>query len=228
MRDNINWENASNVVGDALYSGFARVLVDISHKNLANFGNRRTVKNPRILEIGAGRGEHFRFVRNDFSEYVITDVSDWGLKQIENIIKNDSRVSFELQNIEKLDFPDDNFDRVICSCVLIHVDQPFEALLELDRVTKPGGVISFYLACDPGLLLRLMRFMLTAPKMRNLEVPYALLNALSHRNNVSGLLEISKHIFRNSQIKFSYFPFHLRSWNLSTHVIVNVVKGQVN
>jgi ubiquinone/menaquinone biosynthesis C-methylase UbiE len=120
---------------------------------------------------------------------------------------------------------DNSFDRVICSCVLIHVDQPFAALMEMNRVARPGGTISFYLACEPGVLLRLMRFFVSAPKMHNLDVPYALLNALSHRNNVGGLIEMSRHVFKDSQIKFRFYPFHLKSWNFSTHVIVNIVKS---
>ena len=96
--------------------------------------------------------------------------------------------------------------------------------MEMDRVAKTGGVISFCLACEPGVLLRLMRFFVTAPKMRNLDVPYALLNALSHRNNVGGLIEMSKHVFKDSQIMFRFYPFLWKSWNFSTHVIVNIVK----
>ena len=101
----------------------------------------------------------------------------------------------------------------------------FLSLEELKRVTKPGGVISFYIAADPGALLRLMRQIFTKPKMKKLDVPYSLLNSLSHRNSAGGLVEISKYVFRNSKLKITYFPFHIKSWNLSTHIIVNVIKS---
>lgn len=199
--------------------------MNVSHKNLAKLGNSRVAKNPTILEIGAGRGEHFRFVKSDFQKYIMTDISNWGLKEVENIIGQDARVSFELHNIEKLGFCDNSFDRVICSCVLMHVDQPYDALTEMYRVVKPGGVISFYLACDPGMLLRLIRRIFITPKNNNLDVPYSLLVALNHRNNGCSIIDMCKHVFKNDQIKFSYFPFHFRSWNLSTHIIVDVVKS---
>ena len=226
MRDDIDWVKANNIVGEGLYSGLSKVLVDVSHRQLAQFGNIKTCASPVILEIGAGRGEHLKFVKADYSKYVMTDISEWGKTEIEEIIKLDHRISFELANIEKLSFPDNTFDRVICTCVLIHVDEPFLSLEELKRVTKPGGVISFYIAADPGALLRLMRQIFTKPKMKKLDVPYSLLNSLSHRNSAGGLVEISKYVFRNSKVKITYFPFHIKSWNLSTHIIVNVIKGK--
>ena len=145
MRDDIDWVKANIIVGEGLYSGLSKVLVDVSHRQLAQFGNIKTCESPVILEIGAGRGEHLKFVKADYSKYVMTDISEWGKAEIEEIIKLDHRISFELANIEKLSFPDNTFDRLICTCVLIHVDEPFLALEELKRVTKPGGVISFYM-----------------------------------------------------------------------------------
>jgi ubiquinone/menaquinone biosynthesis C-methylase UbiE len=139
LRNDINWEEVNHIVARELYSGLTKILVDVSHKNLAKFGNKLTPESSKVLEIGSGRGEHFRFVKGKFSEYVMSDISDWGRTHIESIMKEDSRVRFELQNIEKLDFPDNSFDRVICTCVLMHVDQPFEALMEMHRVTRPGG-----------------------------------------------------------------------------------------
>ena len=113
---------------------------------------------------------------------------------------------------------------MLFAVVLIHIDQPFQALRELERVTKKGGLISFYIAADPGALLRLMRKIITLPKMKDLGVPYSLLNALSHRNNAGGLVEMSKYVFKDSIITFTYYPFLVKSWNLSTHIIVNVLK----
>jgi ubiquinone/menaquinone biosynthesis C-methylase UbiE len=90
----------------------------------------------RILEIGAGRGEYYRFVTNDFSEYLMTDISDWGRSEIEVLAETDCRIKFEVQDMQNLTFEDESFDRVIVSCVLAHVDEPYVALSEVKRITK--------------------------------------------------------------------------------------------
>jgi ubiquinone/menaquinone biosynthesis C-methylase UbiE len=223
MRDNIDWKKVNRLIGAGLYSGLAKKLVDISHKDLARFGNINSMPGPKILEIGAGRGEHFQFVRKDFKEYAMTDISEWGKSEIQTILNLDTRISFEIQDIENLSYADNQFDRVIVSCVLIHVDQPFAALGELKRVTKKGGLISIYIAAEPGVILRLMRLLVSKRKMKELEVPYSLINALSHRNNAGGIIVMTKHVFKNSKIKINYHPFRIKSWNLSTHIIVNII-----
>jgi hypothetical protein len=58
--------------------------------------------------------------------------------------------------------------------------------------------------------------------MKELEVPYLLMNAVSHRNSAHSVLEIAKHIFREDDLEIKYFPFGVKSWNLSTHIIINV------
>jgi len=41
----------------------------------------------------------------------------------------------------KTDIPDNKFDAVFCTEVLEHVSNPFNAILEIERVLKPGGWI---------------------------------------------------------------------------------------
>lgn len=60
--------------------------------------------------------------------------------------------------------------------------------------------------------------------MTKLVVSYSLINALSHRNNVGGLIKMAKHVFSDSQVKIEYYSFKLKSWNASTHVVVNIIK----
>jgi hypothetical protein len=46
-----------------------------------------------------------------------------------------------------LPFEDNSFDMVTCQTVLIHVQNPVEALREMLRVTKPGGIV---VAAEPN------------------------------------------------------------------------------
>jgi len=227
LKNRINWEYTNQIIGDAIYGGFSGLLLRQSHRQLASFGNSKARKEGRVLEIGAGRGEHFKFVNNGFQEYIMSDISNWGLKDIHSILQENINVRFEIQDVQRLSYLDSVFDRVIMSCVLSHVEDPYESLSEIRRVTKPGGIISFFVSADPSLLLRLIRRFLTTPKIKNLSIPYKLYNALSHRNACSNLIEISKYVFADDHVNVRYLPFRIRAWNLSTHVIVDVIKSDV-
>lgn len=49
------------------------------------------------------------------------------------------QVSLSQGSVEKLDFPDNYFDAVACTQVLLYVDDVSRALVEMVRVLKPGG-----------------------------------------------------------------------------------------
>ena len=132
MIDDIDWEKANIAVSSALYSGFTKVLVNLSHKQLARFGNKHSNDRASVLEIGAGSGEHFFFVKKSFESYTMTDISSWGKSKIDDIVKNNPRVVFDTQDVQKLKYSDESFDRLICTCVLMNVDQPYQALQEMN------------------------------------------------------------------------------------------------
>jgi len=222
MKNNIDWDEVNKVVNTQIYSGLSGKLLQLTHKQLAAFGNKFQTQHDNVLEIGAGQGEHFPFVNTNFAKYTMSDISDWGAPDISKILETDNRVTFEIQDIQALTYPDSSFDRVITTCVIAHVDEPYESFLEVRRVTKNEGTCSFLVSADPSILLRFIRAMITAPKMKKLSSPYLLINAISHRNSANGIIEIAKHVFRDDQVQIKYLPFRIRSWNLSTHIIINV------
>jgi len=48
-------------------------------------------------------------------------------------------VKFEQGNILQIDYPDESFDVVVAANVIHLLDEPYQALRELDRVCKKGG-----------------------------------------------------------------------------------------
>ena len=153
-----------------LYKGNSKVLLNKTHKQLAEYGNQLVsvgkLDQSVILEVGAGNGELFVHVNQDFKKYYMTDISTWGKNEIELITKVDDRVVFEVQNVEKLSYPNDYFDRVIITCVVAHLTEPFIALEELRRVVKPEGLISIFVSTDPGIFLRIIRKIITNRKKK--------------------------------------------------------------
>ena len=222
MKNNIDWDEVNKVVNTQIYSGFSGKLLQLTHKQLASFGNKFQKQQDNVLEIGAGQGEHFPFVNKNFTTYTMSDISEWGTAEISKILEIDNRVNFDKQDIQALTYPDNSYDRVITTCVIAHVDEGGGSWGEVRRVTKNEGTCSFLVSADPSILLRFIRATLTAPKMKKLGSPYLLINAISHRNSAGGIIEIAKHVFQQDEVQIKYFPFRVRSWNLSTHIIINV------
>ncbi|MFF9341244.1 MULTISPECIES: methyltransferase domain-containing protein [unclassified Streptomyces] len=51
-------------------------------------------------------------------------------------------VEFQVADVHALDFPDDSFDVVHAHQVLQHVGDPVQALREMRRVCRPGGIVA--------------------------------------------------------------------------------------
>lgn len=102
----------------------------------------------RILEIGAGVGSATQdFARSfNFDRYVVSDVSQSYLKKAEERCA-DPRLEFVQAKGESLPFEDNTFD-IVFSVFLFH-ELPRsvreQALLESNRVLKPGGIVGI---CD--------------------------------------------------------------------------------
>ena len=62
------------------------------------------------------------------------------------------RFSFQLGLAEQLPFADDSFDLVTCQTVLIYMQEPKAAIVEMLRVTRPGGLL---LVVEPNNLSRI-------------------------------------------------------------------------
>lgn len=58
----------------------------------------------------------------------------------------DASVEFRQGDVNCLPFPDDAFDVVTCQTVLIHLADPLQALREMKRVMKKGGIL---IAAEP-------------------------------------------------------------------------------
>jgi SAM-dependent methyltransferase len=52
------------------------------------------------------------------------------------------RITFAVGDVHALEYPDDTFDVVHAHEVLQHVDDPIQALREMKRVCKPGGIVA--------------------------------------------------------------------------------------
>ncbi|MCL2535880.1 MAG: methyltransferase domain-containing protein, partial [Nocardiaceae bacterium] len=97
-----------------------------------------------LLDVGCGPGT----ITADFAGLVTrvtaVEVSDEALDlaRKEFTRRGIANVEAVVSDIHSLDFPDDTFDVVHAHQVLQHVGDPVEALREMARVCKPGGIVA--------------------------------------------------------------------------------------
>ncbi|MFI0449503.1 methyltransferase domain-containing protein [Actinomadura sp. 6N118] len=128
------------------------------HKSVLSSHTWRTVENSAayliehlragasVLDIGCGPGT----ITADMAERVAhgrvtaIDASDEVLEQAarEAAGRGVDTVSFFVEDVHALSFADDTFDIVHAHQVLQHVADPVQALREMRRVCKPGGVVA--------------------------------------------------------------------------------------
>ena len=205
--------------------GWGNSLIDrlIEKKVRRQFGMR-------ILEIGASSGEHLLYVSKAplWKEYIALDINP-GISNpylYNEITGNESsnfpNVKFVTGNAEEMPFDDDSFDLVLATCLLAHVREPENVLREIRRVVRSGGQVVIGFPTDPGILNRLVKGIITYPKMRRLGVSNPRLEyAREHINGVGNLIELAKFWFAKDQIKFQYYPFYFKSWNANLAIIIN-------
>jgi ubiquinone/menaquinone biosynthesis C-methylase UbiE len=128
------------------------------HDSVLRSHNNRTVENSAryiinelkpghsLLDIGSGPGT----ITADFAKRLapghVTAVeataSTLDLTRAEVEQQGLTNVDLAVGDIYALDFPDDSFDIVHAHQVLQHVSEPVQALCEMRRVCKPGGIVA--------------------------------------------------------------------------------------
>jgi|SRR5579872_4771775 len=96
----------------------------------------------RVLEIGIGTGLSLPLYPKDI-EITGIDLTAEMLEQAQQRVNNLglSNVQLHLMDAQKLDFPDNSFDRSIAMFVASVTPDPVAMIREMKRVTRPGGSI---------------------------------------------------------------------------------------
>ena len=91
---------------------------------------------PRVLDIGCGRGLLLRAFRQQGCDVAGTEFSDGACRFAREVLKIPVRVGL----LSELNFSDQSFDVVVMWHVLEHVSDPRPTLAEVSRILKPGGI----------------------------------------------------------------------------------------
>jgi ubiquinone/menaquinone biosynthesis C-methylase UbiE len=215
----------SEVYDDANYSSpLQSSVMRASHKLVEKPYDEKN-NFDRVLEIGAGTGEHLSFVRHQFGEYILSDLDQSTLEVAEKKLRgtHDGKLKFEAQIGSDLSYADNTFDRVIATHVLEHIYQPHLALKEWLRVLKNGGTLSILIPTDPGMAWRLGRHL--GPRRNAIAqgIAYDYVMAREHVNSCNNLIAILRHYFPGA--KEAWWPLPISSIDInlffSFHAKVN-------
>lgn len=108
----------------------------------------------RLLDAGCGPGTITLDLAKGVAPGEVVGI-DQGPEQIEAARQHAAQqqakqVRFEVADICALPFPDNSFDAVYCNGVLAHLQHPEQAVRELYRVLKPGGVAGIRNGANQG------------------------------------------------------------------------------
>ena len=92
----------------------------------------------RALDVGCGTGHHVAWLRAQGFEVVGVDGSE---AMLEKARSANPGVTFHRCDVERLPLPDASFDLVLCVEVLRYLPTPHEALGEMARVARAGGLV---------------------------------------------------------------------------------------
>jgi ubiquinone/menaquinone biosynthesis C-methylase UbiE len=216
MSNNEYYENDYNLVIETGCVGF---MASVYHRMLES---GHTEKFKLCLEIGAGTGQHFKYVKHDFDRYISSDIRDFREKS-EQIL--DSRHEFQIQNAESLEaFADGSIDRLIATCVLSHLTHPEKALIEWKRVLRTGGVLDIYVPSEPSLLLGIAQKLTTKIKVEKLGWNYERIQYREHRNHYPMIRMLINDVFQDSKVTKRNFPPGLSFWQFSLFSTFRIFK----
>ena len=121
------------------YDLFAEGINRKADRALCAAVERLIAPSDAVLECACGTGLLTEVMAPRCRSLVATDFSEKMLKRAEKKCGGYGNVRFEQADILHLPYPDASFDVVVAANVIHLLDQPYQALRQLERVCRPGG-----------------------------------------------------------------------------------------
>lgn len=198
--------------------GISKLLSEYPHRMMEfKFKDNKDLD---ILEIGVGDFEHLPFVTRNFNKYVGVD-----LRYPSNIHHiNDKNVEFVKSDAHSLPFENNSFDRIITTCLIVHLDKPEKAIDEWIRILKPGGKLTMYIALEPSIFLQFFRKFYMSKKASKMGFEgYDLFIARDHVTYGLRIINIVKAKFKGEH-SFKYRPLPFPFWFINAFCIAEIEK----
>lgn len=185
----------------------------------------------KVLELGSGDLAHLSQFRKKYDFYEVTDIrfnheriQELRKKVITDYSNDHLNISFSKLDAQDGDIAENSQDLIIATCLLIHLNSPQIALTKWKKALRRDGELVIYIPCDPGLFIRLARFLFTKPKQKRAGISNpSLLYALEHVTSFEVLKQLVSYEFHEFQVDVKYWPFPLiKSWNLNLFAVFHI------
>jgi phosphatidylethanolamine/phosphatidyl-N-methylethanolamine N-methyltransferase len=215
----IGYENFYSQGAVGLVSGIMHRMMEIGFDSSKKFSV--------TLELGAGHGQHFRYVRHKYSKYVMSDIRVDNLKNVKKTISTNNVIIKKIDATNLKNVASNSVDRLIITCLLAHLPNPLNVLDEWKRIVKKnGGVITLYIPTEGGLVTQGSRRIFIWPRSRKLiEFDPELICYYEHVNGYLQLRKFIHFVFADCKIKKRRFPFFKLFWQFSLFEIYTIKLG---
>lgn len=101
-----------------------------------------------VIDVGCGDGGAIKFCANQGANIIYLDINADKVAALETQLQNSPAASVRgiVGTGDSIDLPADSADKIVCTEVLEHVEDPAAVMAEMYRVGKPGA---FYLLTVP-------------------------------------------------------------------------------
>ena len=212
----------SSYYQDVTNTGLIGKVASISHRTMEKwpYASVRQIEGAVICELGAGQAQHYLHVKRGYSKYIM---SDYRPELLNGVNATSKEIVIEKRSVDahSLPYKNNEFDRLIATCLMIHLRDPEAALREWKRVVKDSGTISIYIPCESGIFLRILQSLSTRRKQYKLGLNAKYLHYNEHKFNYPFLIAIISEIFPQ-QFSVRKFPFIFGSFDLNLWAVVTI------
>lgn len=105
----------------------------------------------RVLDVGCGAGNISKVIKQQRPDLEVFGV-DISRRATEAAEEDPQGVRFEIGSVKNLPFEDRSFEAVLVFDLLEHLEEPRQALAEIRRVLKPGGLFILFAPLEGRIL----------------------------------------------------------------------------
>ena len=125
--------------GERIVPGEVPVDLELRHRRRYEFA-ATYVEGKRVLDVGCGEGYGCAILAKNASHVIGVDISHEAIAHA-TVKYSVNIVEFRCMPAEKLSFPDESFDAVVCLELIEHARDYTSVMKELRRVLRPGGTL---------------------------------------------------------------------------------------